>query len=113
MKMKLAWLILTVAVLAGCVGPRVDWNTRIGTYTYDQAIIDYGPPDKQAKLSDGRKVLEWVSRYSNNTSTAIVSGGWGYPSGVGIVQTTGPQYYEEVLRLTFTTNNILSGWSKK
>ena len=112
MNLRLVLLLLLTGIITGCVTPSINWDARIGTYTYDQAIIDLGPPDKQAKLTDGRKVAEWISRYSNNTSTAFVSGGFGYPGGVGIVQTVGPQYYQSVLRLTFTTNNILSGWSK-
>jgi hypothetical protein len=112
MKLKLVLLAMAAAVFAGCATHRVDWSARIGTYSFDQAVMDYGPPDKQAKLSDGRKVCDWVSRYSSGGGTAIVSGGWGYPGSVGFVQTTGPQYYESVLRLTFTTNNVLSAWSK-
>jgi hypothetical protein len=112
MKMKLVLLAMVAAVFAGCATHWVDWNARVSTYTFDQAVMDYGPPDKQAKLSDGRKVVEWVSRYSGGGSTAIVSGGWGYPGSVGFVQTTGPLYYEYKLRLTFTTNNVLSAWSK-
>jgi hypothetical protein len=32
--------------LTGCASMRVDWGTRIGHYTYDQAVTDMGPPDK-------------------------------------------------------------------
>lgn len=112
MKMKLVLLALIAAVFAGCATHRINWSARIGTYTFDQAVMDFGPPDKQAKLTDGRRVAEWISRYNNGGSTAIVSGGWGYPGSVGFVQTTGPQYYESKLRLAFTTNNVLSAWSK-
>jgi hypothetical protein len=112
MKMRLFLLALVAVVFAGCVTPRINWDARIGTYTYDQAVLDFGPPDKQARLTDGRRVAEWISRYSNGSSTIITSGGWGYPGGGGYIQTIGPQYYESKLRLTFTTNNILSEWSK-
>jgi hypothetical protein len=110
--LRLFALIIVAALFAGCVSPTTTWNKRIGHYTYDQAIIDLGPPDKAAKLSDGRHVAEWISRYSNGSGTAIVSGFGPYPGGVGIVQTVGPQYYESKLRLTFGTNNILSEWNK-
>jgi hypothetical protein len=111
MKMKLVLLAVMAALFAGCATPRINWSARVGTYTYDQAVIDLGPPDKQAKLTDGRRVAEWISHYSNNVSTSFITGG-GYPYGGGVVQTVGPQYYEDKLRLTFTTNNVLSEWSR-
>lgn len=105
-------LAIAITLFAGCATNRVDWSSRIGHYTSDQAIIDMGPPDKTAVLSDGRKVYEWVSRYNNNSNVAVATGFGGYPGSVGFIQTTGPQYYESKLRLTFTTNNVLSAWSK-
>ncbi len=75
-------------------------------------MVDYGPPDKQFRLSDGRLVAEWITRY-NNGGTAIVGGGfYRYPGGVGVVQSTGPRYYERKMRLTFTPDNVLTGWTK-
>ena len=60
------FLSLAVAVLlAGCATHRIDWNARVGGYTFDQAVTDFGPPDKQAKLSDGQTIAEWITRYSN------------------------------------------------
>jgi hypothetical protein len=112
MKMKLLLLAFVATLFAGCATNQVNWNSRIGTYTYDQAIIDLGPPDKSARLTDGRKVAEWISRYSNGSSVAIASGFGGYPGSVGFIQTTGPQYYESKLRLVFSTNNVLSEWTK-
>jgi hypothetical protein len=90
----------------------VDWSARIGTFTFDQAVTELGPPDKQAKLSDGHTVAEWVSRYNSGSSVTVGSGFYGYPGGVGYVQSVGPNTYESKLRLTFGTNNILTRWSK-
>ena len=55
-------LLAGILALAGCVTPRIDWNARIGHYTYDQAIRDFGPPDRYAKLSDGEMVADWLTR---------------------------------------------------
>jgi hypothetical protein len=50
-----------VLALAGCATtPKIDWRSRIGTYTYDQAITELGPPDKAAKLTTGATVAEWL-----------------------------------------------------
>jgi len=107
------FLFAAIAIFsAGCVTHRIDWNARVGSYTYDQAVVELGPPDKQAKLTDGRTVDEWISHYSNGSSVAIGTGFYGNPGGIGFVQTAGPDYYESKLRLTFTTNNVLAAWSK-
>jgi hypothetical protein len=110
--LKIFLFITTAMLFAGCATHRVDWNARVGAYTFDQAVVELGPPDKQAKLSDGQTVAEWVSRYNSGSSVSIGTGFYGYPGGVGYVQSTGPSYYESKLRLTFTTNNILTQWSK-
>jgi hypothetical protein len=99
-------------LLAGCVTHRIDWNSRVGAYTMDQAITELGPPDKQARLSDGRLVAEWISRYYNGGSAIIGPGYYGYPGGVSVIQTP-PSYYESKLLLTFGTNNVLAAWAKK
>lgn len=47
---------------AGCATrPTIDWSNRMGSYTYDQAVMDYGPPDKSAVLSDQTLVAEWLT----------------------------------------------------
>ena len=99
-------------LLAGCATHRIDWNSRIGNYTYDEAITEFGPPDKQATMSSGLRVAEWISRYYSGGSTVVGAGMYGYPGAVGVVQTTPPSYYESRLRLTFNTNNVLTAWSK-
>jgi len=109
--LKIFLSLAGVILFAGCATHRIDWNSRIGNYTYDQAVTDLGPPDKQAKLTDGRLVAEWISRYYNG-GTAIVGGGYyGYPGPVGVIQTP-PSYFESSLRLTFGTNHLLTAWSK-
>jgi hypothetical protein len=74
--------------------------------------VELGPPDKQQKLSDGRNVAEWITRYQNGSSLSVGTGFYSRPGGVGIIQSTGPSYYERKLRLTFNTNNVLTAWSR-
>ena len=107
------WFWAIALVLAGCATAHVDWNARVGSYTYDQAVTDLGPPDKQTQLSDGRTVADWISRYSSGPAVTVGSGFYGYPGGVTYVQTFPPSYYEDVLRLTFSTNHVLVAWKKR
>jgi len=105
----LLWFGLAT-VCAGCVH-RIDWTGRVGHYTYDQAVTEMGPPDKQARLTDGRLVAEWISRYYGGGTAVVGMGYYGSPGAVGIVQTP-PNYYESKLRLTFGTNYVLAAWAK-
>ena len=58
---SMRFLPLLALFLAGCATtPKIDWKARVGTYTYDQSVTDFGPPDKMAKLSDGSTVGEWL-----------------------------------------------------
>ncbi len=54
-------LLLLALAVAGCATtPKIDWKSRVGAYTYDQAITEFGPPDKVAKLTTGVTVAEWL-----------------------------------------------------
>src|SRR5580692_3581299 len=109
--------MLIVAFLTGCKStPPIDWNGRIGTYTYDQAVTDLGPPDKQAKLDDGKTVAEWITHHGGggglSFGTGFFSGGGGSGMGVGVGQSIGSGSSDKTLKLTFGTNNVLTAWSK-
>src|ERR1035437_5232803 len=98
------FLFATTAILfAGCATHRVDWNARVSTYTFDQAVIELGPPDKQAKLSDGQTIAEWITRSSNGGSVSFGTGFYGRPGGGGIVQTS-PSCFENKQNLTVGAN---------
>ena len=103
-------------VITGCKStPKIDWNSRVGNYTYDQAVVDMGPPDKSAKLSDGKTVAEWIRRrQSGGLSLGLGSGGYvggGTAVGGGIGTSTGG-YSERITTLTFGADGKLISWSK-
>ena len=112
------WLALVAvgfacALLTGCKStPKVDWNSRVGSYTYDQAVIDLGAPDKAATLSDGRHVAEWITHTSGASGFSFGVGGYGRHTGVGVGQTIGGNARVHSLRLTFGTDGKLAAWSK-
>lgn len=113
----LALLALTIACMVGCkTTPPVDWQARVGSYTYDQAVTDLGPPDSQAKLTDGQTVAKWVTHRNGGAGlsigTGFLSGGGGSAVGVGMSQSVGSGSRDRTLTLTFGTNNVLSAWSK-
>lgn len=113
-----AGLLLAVSLmLSACkTTPPIDWNSRVGNYTYDQAVTELGPPDKYARLSDGLTVAEWITGRRGNSSisigTGFISGGSHSATGVGVGQTMGGGYSDMILRLTFGVDNRLLTWSK-
>lgn len=108
-----AILLMFTAGLSGCRStPKVDWNTRIGTFTYDQAVAELGPPDKSAKLTDGRTVAEWVTGYKRGSSLSLGTGVFGGHGGVSVGQTVGGGSRAQVLRLTFDQENRLLEWTR-
>jgi hypothetical protein len=103
-------LILTgLVMLVGCATTkRVDWAARVGNFTFDQAVEELGPPDKQTTLSDGRIVADWVTRRSGRgvgIGTGIGMGG----VGVGVGHSIGSSK-NHVLRLTFHQEGQLEMW---
>jgi len=106
---------LMAAVLAalclGCASKILDkYTSRIGTLTYDEALLELGPPSHVADLDGGGKVADWLqqsSRVYSSPSTSVVVGPW--PGGVlmntgGNVGST-PSVY---LFLTFGSDHRLT-----
>lgn len=103
--------LMVVMFATGCASkPKVDWNTRVGNYTFDQAVIELGPPDRQSTLSDGRKVAEWVVGRSGGSGLSFGVGGYGSRTGVGVSQSIGSGGRDKVLRLTFDSTGKLTEW---
>lgn len=117
---RLGQIIVLMLALAGsfllapgCASkPQVDWTARIGTFTYDDAVAELGPPDKQTKLTDGKTVADWVVYRQPRSSFSVGVGGYGSHGGVGVGQTMGGGYHDRVLRLTFGTDGKLENWTR-
>ena len=112
--MKTILLVLLAAcVFAGCAtGPKIDWAARVGHYTYDQAVLELGPPDKIAKLDSGVIVANWITHqgYAYPAGGTVVYGN--YPGGMIVPaysQSYSPTYY---LRLAFGADGRLTEWKK-
>jgi hypothetical protein len=115
---RLAWLrplllLLGVLAVAGCSStPKVDWNARIGVYTYDQAVMELGPPDRTTQLSDGSRVADWFERRGSTMSVGVGTGFYGPRSGVAVGQTVRPGGAGVFLRLTFDAAGVLVRWER-
>ena len=108
-------LAMLSIIVVGCKStPKVDWNSRIGNYTYDQAVAELGPPDKTAKLSDGKTVADWIKHSSDGgVSFGVGTGFYGGHTGVGTGVSTSTGYPDRVLRLTFGPDGKLMDFKKQ
>ena len=103
-----------VVVLSGCANTRALWNERLGTYTYDQAVLEYGPPDRTARLEDGTTVSDWLTSRGYPGGYATFGYYYGYPYACRFpappafyYTPPGPDYY---IRLTFDPEGRLVAW---
>jgi hypothetical protein len=101
------WLVLLPLWFAGCATTgKIDWNSRIGTYTFDQAVREYGPPDKSADLADGTRVTEWLLQRGQSYGTfQNYPGVWTQ----SYYETRTPDFF---LRLTFDASGKLKEWKR-
>ena len=106
-------LVLVGCLLAGCAStPKADWDSRIGNFTYDQAVAEKGPPEKSSKLSDGSTVAEWFIKRSSRVSFGVGTGFYSGGSSVGVGQTVGTSPSGQYLRLTFGADGKLTKWER-
>jgi hypothetical protein len=113
---RLGWTVFGVCalLLTGCATNRINWSERVGTYTIDQAMVEFGPPDKTAKLSDGGTVAEWLTRHGYS----YVSSPWSYGYYPYAYPPYYPHYFDTVnspnyyLRLIFTPEGRLTTWKE-
>ena len=109
------WLAITLAalVLAGCVTQKIDWSARVGNYTYDQAVMELGPPDKSAKLTDGTVVADWLTHHAETIIAPepyfAAPGCYFGPLTPMRTETYLPAQY---LRLTFGADGELKAWKE-
>ena len=102
-------------LLTGCASTKIDWNSRIGGYTYDQAVIELGPPDKYAKLTDGTIVAEWMTRRGYSGGSVGMAYGYGYRyhgyhyAPYYLAEPPSPDYF---IRLTFGPDGNLQAYKR-
>ena len=103
-RMKSLMLFAVTLLLAmGCATRRIDWPSRVGQYTYDEAVLELGPPENSAQLSDGRRVGDWLTARGRSTGGSFFIGRSGIVHHMPDAE--GPDYY---MRLTFDPEGRLT-----
>ena len=108
----LAVLLFAAGFLAGCqTTPAVDWNGRVGNYTYDQCVAELGLPDKENTLSDGKISYQWITLHGG--TRVVTNGGYtGATGGMGTGQPMVQAYQDHILELTFDREGKLIAATK-
>ena len=92
--------LLLPLLLIACASDLVNWNGRVGQYTYDDVIRELGVPDRSATLTDGTVVAEWLHARGQAYATSF-----GVPrSRIQSYDIT--QFPDRYLRLTFSPNDF-------
>ena len=107
------WLLVSLAF--GCASTRpVDWDSRIGTYTFQQAQAELGAPTQVLRFNDATFLAEW-SREESVTPVASASPGgygsrrhWMDRQGMEALSQSSIQY----LHLTFSAEDRLLKWDQ-
>jgi hypothetical protein len=106
-------LSLTVVWLAGCATMQsVDWNSRVGRYTYNQAVNELGPPDQQIPSADNKVTAKWIIQRVTGPSYSVGTGYFGNNTGFAASHNFGPGSNTRFLQLTFGADGVLTAWSK-
>jgi hypothetical protein len=104
MKTNLYAVLCGFLLLTGCLGePKINWQSRIGTYTYDQAVTELGVPDRSATLSDGSIVGEWLTSRGAEYGTSFPA-----PRGFAVQTYDVNRFPDEYLSLTFGPDHKLA-----
>jgi len=73
---------LVCAALLGLIGAgcqalqQVDWDGRIGQFSYEQAVAELGRPDEETKLPGGMRRAEWITNSGSSMGRALVGAGY-------------------------------------
>jgi hypothetical protein len=105
----LAVLFLATVFFTGCATtPPVDWNNRVGHYTYAEAVREFGPPNRQLRQSSGETKFKWFVQ-----SDGIIGMPYARMNNVfDMGQPAPPTFTDRYLELTFDTKGVLTAWSK-
>ncbi len=100
-------LLAGLLFAAGCAtNPKINWDGRVGHFSFDQAVREMGPPDKSARLQDGSQVAEWLTQ--RGFSRGVVRS----TSGTWVEQYYEPPMPDRYLRLTFGPDGTLQAWKR-
>lgn len=55
--MRIILFLIAVLFMLGC---QSNWNSRVGNYTYGDALKEHGPPQQSDIFKNGNRVYKWT-----------------------------------------------------
>lgn len=108
-------IMVALGLAGGCATtPRVDWDSRIGNFTYDQAVSQMGQPAHHDAKADGSQLAEWITERGNPGSVGFGMGSAYATPGMmeSPVPRETPRTPDRYLRLTFGPDGKLTQWQR-
>lgn len=103
--------LVVVTFLFGCATTSsVNWDKRIGTYSWEDAVAEFGDPDRVADLEGGVKAGEWIQSRTTGIPPASATPSYVRGETVNPNQTYGSSAPDRILRLSFTPDGKLIDW---
>ena len=98
---------------AGCQAlKQVDWDGRVGQYSYEQAVAELGRPTTEAKLAGGLRRVEWITNSGASAGRTLTGAGYRRAT-LGVLPLEPTEIHrlrDRYLRLTFDKAGGLAAW---
>jgi hypothetical protein len=105
--------LIAAIILIGCATTSSNnWDQRVGTYTWDDALVELGTPTRVSDLAGGVKAAEWVKTRGLSGPTTAPPPVYTRDQILTPNQTRGWSAPDKVLRLMFTPDGKLLDWKK-
>jgi hypothetical protein len=109
-------LLLLPLLFLGCASSaNQKWNSRVGSYTVQQALKELGRPQKATAYKDGMQVAEWLTQMGTRSSLRSRFGP-AYSSSAfdsSVLPRDPPQIPDKYLRLLFGPDGKLVAWDRR
>lgn len=111
--LRLSLLPLLALLLTSCsTTPSVNWNDRVGTYTWDEALTELGTPTTVTELKGGVKSAEWIKTRGLQGPTTKPLPAYTRTEIITPGENPGWTAPDKVLRLLFAPDGKLIDWNR-
>ena len=109
----IATALLAVLLSSGCsTTSGVNWDDRVGVYTYEAALAEFGMPTSLTEMQGGVKAAEWVTSRTGLSATPEPPPAYTRGETLTPNMTYGSSAPNKVLRLMFTPDGKLLDWQR-
>jgi len=111
MKIKFLLGLCLALLLAGCASTSTNWDQRVGSLTYEQAVAELGEPIGDLKKTDGNRDVTWLAERGSPQRATY---GMGDPAVPGAVappaRSDFPPQADRYLHFVFGPDGRLMSW---